>query len=1084
MSIAHPTQTPRLRIPAPPPVDRGVLHLLWDGWDLLAWAEMRPQGPIRPLAAGNPAPPHPFAADAALLADLLRLPRFGRPPARRLVLYLPSRVGTWIQPGLDRPSPVPSPLLGGPGDVPFRRSPFTVSAVPVTREAMAPLLFGPQRDGPESSRSVLGTAPRDLLLGGDTRYWRRLALLALGMCARGAFVPGTSDRRGLALAMWRPAPAPGDRRTLAALAAAVPEACRGAAPDRPPAELAVSFLDMCVDLCVRASLGMQRQRLGRSLRGTGPAERWAVGLLHDGPLPLPTGAGRTLMAAIGAWTAEAQRGAAPPVRLILRLEDPVAEGAAVSRRPGDTGPPAAAASWPLSVLVQTHDADGVPGGVYPLCSLFRGRGPEPADADILRAPTLEALRAAARVCAPLVRALDAPDDPAVHLSPREAVELVESAGDALRRMGVDLVVPAWWRPTPAQPSARLFMEDAAPGRAGAPGGALSLEAMAAFRWEAAIGDEPLRPEDFEALVRSRQPLVRLRTGWVRVDPEALRRVAEEWEETGAEGRLPGLGALRLALEVQRAAAGAPGGDGPGDDGAAAAPVPVVLAASGGVAGWIERLGGDRRMAPLAEPLGFRGVLRPYQRQGLGWLAFLAEAGLGGCLADDMGLGKTVQVLALLQHRRTAGLASGPSLLVCPTSVLGNWQAEQRRFAPDLVAHLHSGAGRPRGPALRQVAAASDVVLTSYALLARDREDLAAITWDGVVLDEAQNVKNAVATQAQASRSLRAGYRFALTGTPVENGLRDLWSIFSFALPGYLGGGRTFTREYATPVGGGDAAAAARLRRVITPFVLRRTKRDPGVAEELPEKIETRQECPLTAEQAALYAAVVRQSLTRIEEAQGFRRKAEVLTTLLRLKQICNHPSLFLGDGGRLEGRSGKLARLEAILEDLTGEGDRALLFTQFATWARRLATYLGERLGCPVFCLDGSVPGEQRGEMVRAFQEGEGPALFVLSLKAGGTGLNLTAAQHVVHYDRWWNPAVEEQATDRAYRIGQRRTVQVHRLIAPGTLEDRIDAIIAGKAAVAAQVVGAGGGEAWLTELSTEVLRDMLALRGRGEEGA
>ena len=1081
MSTAYPLRVPRLRVPSPPPPARGVLHLVWDGFDLLAWAEIRPKGPLPPLPWSDPAPSHPFAADSAALAEMLRLPRLGRLPARRLVLQLPSRPSGWPQPGLDHPVPVPSPQFGGPTAENFPCHSFAVPVLPIPRTEIAPLLFSPQADGVTRNpgRFPTRTAPGDVLLGGDARYWRRLAHLALAMCARGAFVPGTADRRGLPLATWLPAPNSEDRRMLMDLAAHMPQACRAACPDRAAVDLVRSLFELCVDFGVRTALGAHRQRLGRMLHGAGPAERWMLGLLHDNPLPLAHSADQALRAAIEGWAAEALLGSTPSVRLILRLEDPVPEGLEDPRPALRAEAAVAAAIWPLSVLVQTHDTDGVPGAIHPLCALFGGPGHPPEDADSLRLASLGVLRAAARVCAPLVSVLNAPAEPVLALSPQEAVALAESAGDDLRRAGADLVVPSWWRPTSGQPSARLHLEEG-PVHRTVTGGSLSLGELVTFRWEAAIDGEPLRPEEFEALVRSRQPLVRLRTGWVRVDPEALRRVAEEWEETGGAGRLPGLGALRLALEVRQAASGG----GPDGAGTAAVPAPVTVEAAGAMAERIERFGRSRRLEPLGAPSGFRGTLRPYQREGLGWLALLAETGLGGCLAADMGLGKTVQILALLQHRRVEGLATGPSLLVCPTSILGNWQAEQRRFVPDLVVHLHYGSGRPRGAALRQMAAISDVVLTSYALVARDREDLAAIAWDGVVLDEAQNVKNAVALQAQAARSLRAGYRFALTGTPVENGLSDLWSIFAFVLPGYLGGGRTFTREYVTAVGGGDAAAAARLRRVIAPFVLRRTKRDPAVAGELPEKIDMRQDCPLSTEQAALYTAVVRQSLTRIEGAEGLRRKAEVLTTLLRLKQICAHPSLFLGDGGSLEGRSGKLARLEALLEDVRGAGDRALIFTQFAGWARRLAGYLAERLECPAYCLDGSVPGTARAEMVAAFQEGDGPALFVLSLRAGGVGLNLTAAQHVFHYDRWWNPAVEAQATDRAHRIGQRRTVQVHRLIAPGTLEERIDAVIARKAAVAAQVVGGGAGEAWLTELSTAALRDILALRARGEQGA
>ena len=480
----------------------------------------------------------------------------------------------------------------------------------------------------------------------------------------------------------------------------------------------------------------------------------------------------------------------------------------------------------------------------------------------------------------------------------------------------------------------------------------------------------------------------------------------------------------------------------------------------------------------------------------------------------MGLGKTIQVLALLAHRQAAGTAKGPTLVVSPTSVVANWADEAERFAPGLRAVTHQGAARARGPELAATMAAAHIVLTSYPLLLRDADALAGVDWDGVILDEAQYVKNASAKQAQAARRMRARYRFALTGTPVENTLSDLWSICTFVQPGYLGSAEAFRRRLAGPIerdeGGagrgaerlrptpppgdpaapgttpraGDEAARARetLRRLIGPLLLRRTKAERGVADELPPRIETVERCLLVPEQAALYEAVAHELLARVQESTGMRRKAAVLLALLRLKQVCNHPAHYAGDGSALQERSGKLARLTELLEEVAAEGERALVFTQFATWGRRLAGYLAEHLGpgVPVLCLDGGTPAAERARLVAHFQGAGGPAVFVLSVKAGGAGLNLTAARHVFHYDRWWNPAVERQATDRAHRIGQTGTVQVHKLVCSGTLEDRIDRLIREKEALAEGVLdarGAGAGEGWITELDDAALRDVLTMR-------
>jgi len=475
-----------------------------------------------------------------------------------------------------------------------------------------------------------------------------------------------------------------------------------------------------------------------------------------------------------------------------------------------------------------------------------------------------------------------------------------------------------------------------------------------------------------------------------------------------------------------------------------------------------------------------GKLRPYQVRGFSWLAFMRRWGLGACLADDMGLGKTPQTLALLLHERAQGWVRGPTLLICPTSVVGNWQREAARFAPSLRVLVHHGPGRADGERFVEEARAHDLVISSYALLSRDEARLAAVDWEGVVLDEAQNVKNSSTRQAQAARRLRARYRIALTGTPVENRLAELWAIMEFLNPGYLGSQESFRRHFALPIERWqDKERTRALRQIVQPFILRRVKSDPRIIRDLPEKLEMKVYCQLTPEQATLYEAVVREMMAQIEAAEGIQRRGLVLTTLMRLKQVCNHPAHYLDDGSALAGqagpRSGKLARLEEMLEEALAEGDRALIFTQFARFGQRLRQYLAERFGREVLFLHGEVPAPVRDAMVARFQERNGPPLFVLSLRAGGVGLNLTAANHVFHFDRWWNPAVENQATDRAYRIGQQRTVQVHKLLCVGTLEERIDNLIESKQVLAEQVVGSG--EAWLTELSTAELRDLLALR-------
>jgi SNF2 family DNA or RNA helicase len=503
----------------------------------------------------------------------------------------------------------------------------------------------------------------------------------------------------------------------------------------------------------------------------------------------------------------------------------------------------------------------------------------------------------------------------------------------------------------------------------------------------------------------------------------------------------------------------------------------VVGVDASALGWLSSLLDDALHAtvePLPTPAGFDGVLRPYQERGAGWLAFLGRLGLGACLADDMGLGKTAQLIATL----LADPTGQPTLVVCPVSVLGNWQRELSRFAPELRVLVHHGPDRhsdgQQGFAGR--AGVHDVVLTTYSLLARDLEQLTSVAWGRVVLDEAQQIKNPATAQAKAVQQLDALRRVALTGTPVENRLSELWSIMHVLNPGLLGPARSFRERFALPIErDGDPEATQLLRRVTGPFVLRRLKTDKTIITDLPDKIETVDHCPLTREQVTLYQAVVDDLLSGADEAEGISRRGLVLAGLLRLKQVCNHPAHFLADGSALQGRSGKLTRVEELLEEILAEGDKVLCFTQFTAWGELLRPYLQQRFGQESLWLHGGVRRAARDEMVERFGDASGPQLFLVSLKAGGTGLNLTAASHVIHLDRWWNPAVEDQATDRAYRIGQRRTVQVHKIVAAGTVEERIDEMINAKRDLAQRVVGAG--EDWLTTLSTNELRELVALR-------
>ncbi|HZE04411.1 MAG TPA: DEAD/DEAH box helicase, partial [Solirubrobacteraceae bacterium] len=665
---------------------------------------------------------------------------------------------------------------------------------------------------------------------------------------------------------------------------------------------------------------------------------------------------------------------------------------------------------------------------------------------------------------------------AIELTTEQAYRFLREAVPLLEQAGFGVLAPPWWR---QRLKVKLSVQPDQEWEEGT--GLFGVDGLCAYEWRAAIGDVTLTVAELEALAELKLPLVKARGRWVALRAEDVELALRFFRGRRARGRAG-------AAELLREGLAAHGGQ---TDGAA----PEIEIEAAGWLGELLRSDGERRLQPVPTPSSFVGALRPYQQRGLAWLSFMSSLGLGACLADDMGLGKTVQLLALLLAerercaRRPAGGsrrrrgAAAATLLICPVSVAENWRREAVRFAPSLSVHVHYGRERLRGQAFARAAKRSDLVITTYALALRDRETLQALHWDRVVLDEAQNIKTREAKQARAIRALTARHRIALTGTPVENRLAELHSIMDFLNPGLLGSATSFREQFATPIERWrDGAAAARLRRITGPFILRRLKTDREIISDLPQKLEMRIDCHLTTEQATLYRAVVDEMLERIESVQGIARSGIVLQALMKLKQVCNHPAQLLKDRSRLHGRSDKLARLEDILQEALAEGDKALCFTQFAEFGHQLRAHLQERLGQEVLFLHGGTPKAARDQMVERFQSPEGPALFVLSLKAGGTGLNLTAANHVIHFDRWWNPAVEDQATDRAFRIGQRKNVQVRKLTCIGTLEERIDRLIAEKRDLAEQIVGSG--EAWLTELGSAQLRELVALTTDAEVAA
>ncbi|MEA5364934.1 DEAD/DEAH box helicase [Amycolatopsis sp., V23-08] len=659
--------------------------------------------------------------------------------------------------------------------------------------------------------------------------------------------------------------------------------------------------------------------------------------------------------------------------------------------------------------------------------------------DQVETQLLLGLRRGARAWPPLGRVLAESAPAELRLSDDDVVDLLTDGSRDLGGAGIEVL---WSKGLFAGEVKAKASATQAP--ASVTGPDFALRTMLEFRWQLSLGGEQLTEAEVTALAEAKRPLVRLRGQWVRVDPQLLAKVRGRSRKLEAGEALAAALTGELELDGERAEFAAPS----------------VL---GGLA---ERLR-DRPGDLVSPPTDLQATLRPYQQAGLAWLATMTGLGLGACLADDMGLGKTIQLIALHLHRRS--LVGGPTLVLCPTSLLGNWEREFARFAPHIPVRRFHGGSRHLDDL-----ATDEVVLATYGVLRRDRETLSEVDWGLVAADEAQHVKNPLSATAKELRKIPARARVALTGTPVENRLTELWSIVDWTTPGLLGPLDRFRRTVARPIERDrDKAVTERLATTVRPFLLRRRKSDPDIAPELPPKTETDRFVPLTAEQTTLYEAVVRENLAEIKATQGIQRRGQVLQLLTELKQICNHPAQFLKEPhGTLTGRSGKLAAFEELLDVILDEGESVLVFSQYVQLCKLLRRRLEDR-GLPAELLSGESSPGQRQDMVDRFQAGEIP-VFLLSLKAGGVGLNLTKATHVIHYDRWWNPAVEDQATDRAYRIGQDRPVQVHRLIAEGTLEERIAVVLEKKRGLAESIVGAG--EDWITELSDDELADLVRL--------
>ncbi|SDZ43639.1 DEAD/DEAH box helicase [Bacillus sp. 166amftsu] len=644
----------------------------------------------------------------------------------------------------------------------------------------------------------------------------------------------------------------------------------------------------------------------------------------------------------------------------------------------------------------------------------------------------------------------------------EAWSFLTEASNELLATGVDILLPSWWQNLKAtKPKLRVQLKQ----NANQTQSFFGMNTLVDFNWRVSTDGIDLSESEFFDLVEQNKRLFNLNGQWMRLDPafvEEVKKLMKRADKYGLEMKDVLQQHLSNAAEAEIVEE-----DNPFTD--------IEIELDGYYEELFQKLLhiGDIPKVQISSSL--QATLRPYQEHGVEWLLYLRELGFGALLADDMGLGKSIQTIAYLLYVKENRLQTGPALIIAPTSVLGNWQKEFERFAPNLRVQLHYGSNRSKGDSFKDFLQDADIVLTSYALAQLDEEELSAQCWDAIILDEAQNIKNPQTKQSRAVRQLRANHKIALTGTPMENRLAELWSIFDFLNHGYLGSLGQFQRRFVTPIEKDrDEAKIQQVQRFISPFLLRRTKQDQTVALNLPEKQEQKAYCPLTAEQASLYEQLVQDTLQNVENLTGIERRGFILMMLSKLKQICNHPALYLKEDSPKDivQRSMKTQTLMDLIENIKDQNESCLIFTQYIGMGNMLQKILEEKFGQRVLFLNGSVPKIERDKMIEQFQNGTYD-IFILSLKAGGTGLNLTAANHVIHYDRWWNPAVENQATDRAYRIGQKRFVHVHKLITTGTLEEKIDEMLERKQSLSSAIITS---DSWMTELSTDELKELLGV--------
>lgn len=876
------------------------------------------------------------------------------------------------------------------------------------------------------------SAENGIIVGTDLKFWASVAAFTFNLVSEQKFLPAVIEEGTSVRSRWIPLLETNeDQSGLYEIIKNMPGACLAFNHDEVNADTMVRmFLSSIIDSVCR-KFAAESHNIPSARSTAGDTMKWAVSLSSQNSLI--TYNRSLVIQKISSWTRRIQNRLEFPMRMCFDLVPPANDSK----------------TWVLRFMIQSKSD---PSLLIPFSRIWNRQDLEALSvirkfSEFPEEFLLQSLGVAQSIFPPVRKSFQSANPSEVELSADEVFKFLKNYSGILGEAGFGILFPDWWGKAGRKLGVKVKATPASgPAKVG-------LNALISYNLEIVVDGEPISPEDLEKLSRLKAPLVQIGKKWVEVDQDRLKKILKLMSENRQDLPLMEL----LSMDAEKGS------------------IPIVDISG---EGWVGKLlNGNSKLTSMKEPKNFVGKLREYQKSGASWLTFMTEIGFGCCLADDMGLGKTIEVIAFLLERMRKTKKSGVSLIVCPTSVISNWAHEIRRFSPSLKVGVHHGLSRNRDAVFIKKAVDFDVILTSYALLQRDIEFLSKVRWDGVIADEAQYVKNYSTKQSKALRTLEAGYRLALTGTPIENRLEDLRSIFDFINPGYLGGEKRFREFFASPIENeGDEEAASTLNRLVNPFILRRVKSDRKIISDLPEKDEVKAFVPVTEEQASLYDATVNSMMDAIAEKEGIARKGIILSTITKLKRLLDHPAMVSGDSDRRVDRSQKLIRLMEMLQEIHGIGEKTLIFTQYIEAGKIIKEAILKRFQEEALFMSGNTPRIMREQMVERFQNPDGPRIFVISVKAGGFGINLTAASNVIHFDRWWNPSVEDQATDRAYRIGQSKRVHVYKFVSTGTIEEKIDEIIEGKSSLRKKIVGTSD-EAWMTELTGTELKNVFTLR-------